>query len=388
MPGGVQIPFSAEDLSARARRITGIDIDDRDALEPLRIMLRSLNEESELHAAGAQALEERFVRILSNRLRMRRDFERHPEIAEQKIEAPVFLFGMARTGSTKTQKLFAASGDFNWLPYWKTVYPALLSGSRSESPQPRIDATEEFARWFDAASPDVRYAHPFETHEPEEDSAILEHSLRTPVCLGWSPYKSYLTWLVTQDMTAQFVYLRDSLKYLQWQGLAEPGRRWFLKSPLYTGLEAEVLKVFPDACLVMTHRHPSVTTPSGLRLLELFYKPYTRSRVDVDFYLAGQAAAAEAHLANRARMPELKLLDVDFRELVKSEDSVIQRIYEFCGIPLTDASRARMLKWSKENPQHKRGRHIYSLADFGLTEERIAAAFPGYAAFLRKTFGP
>jgi Sulfotransferase family len=386
MSAGVQLASSVEELAAKARKITAIDILDEDAFEPLTVLHRAMNQESGLHAQGARALETRLLRVLCNRLRMQRDYKLHPEIAGQKIVAPIVVCGAGRTGSTKTQKLLAASGDFNWLPFWQALNPSLLTGSRAESPQPRIDDTERFARWFDAATPEVKYAHAFETHEPEEESPLIEHSLRSPVWFGWSPIASYLGWLATQDMSAQFVYLRDALKYLQWQGLADPARRWVLKSPMYTGMEPALQGVFPDACLLMTHRHPIVTVPSGIRLVQLFYKPYTDSIIDADMFTTGQAMAFAAHMRNRALMPDWHLLDIDFNEMVGVLDPVIDKIYKFCDAPLTAASRDRMLKWNRDNPPHHKGKHVYALSDYHLTEQKIDDLFSAYIQFLKSRF--
>jgi hypothetical protein len=381
---GVPIALSAEELLAVARRDTGIDLIDAEILEPLSVLLHSLNRESNLHAAGAQAMREKIVRNLSNRLRMRRDFQRHPEIADQKIHAPVFVCGMARTGSTKTQKLLAASGDFNWLPYWKAFNPSLLTGLRTESPQARIDDCEAFARWFDAASPETKSGHPFMTHEPEEESFILEHSLKSPVLMGWAPMPTYLQWLTTRDMSAQFDLLRDMLKYLQWQGLADPNCRWILKSPLYSGLEPLLLGSFPDACLLMTHRTPVETIPSGLRLMECFYKPFTNSAPDPQFYVAGMVAASRQHLANRAAMKPGSFLDVKFSDISRNTAGVLDRIYAYSGIPLNPASRRRMLAWNDDNPQHRFGKHVYSLEDYGLSRTDIETRFSEYIEFINR----
>ncbi|MET0985967.1 MAG: sulfotransferase [Steroidobacteraceae bacterium] len=382
MPTQYATVAAPEALLAEARSRTGIDIVDHDALLPLSMLVRSLNSESQLHPAGAVGMQARLVRILSNRLRMQRDFAAHPEIASEKIQEPVFICGMARTGSTKTQKLLAASGDFNWLPYWKVMNPSLFTGDRSESPQPRIDDIEAFARWFDAASPETAAGHAFETHEPEEESFIFEHSLRSATFLGWAPLNGYLEWLFTQDLTAQFIYLRDTLKYLQWQGLATGAKRWVLKCPLYSGLEPLLLKVFPDAHLVMTHRHPLVTMPSALRLLECFHAPYTATRPDPEYFINGQVGAINAHLQIREALPKGTFLDVAFHELVDDVGAVAQRIYDFSGLTLSPDSRQRLVKWNDDNPQHKRGKHSYSLATYGLTEQKIAELFAGYIAFL------
>jgi Sulfotransferase family len=384
---GVKLALSAEQMLAAARQSTGVDIVDTAALPGLTVLLSSLNTESELHASGAKGMQNKLLRILCNRLRMQRDVAKHPEIAQQKISAPIFVMGMSRTGSTKTQKVLAASGDFNWLTYWKALNPSLRTGSRSESPQARIDDTDEFARWFDAASPETKAGHGFETHEPEEESFILDQSLQSPVFLGWAPIAGYLNWLMQQDMTAQFLYLRDTLKYLQWQGLADQKRRWILKSPLYSGMEPLLLKVFPDACLLMTHRSPVTTMPSGLRLLECFYKPFTNAKPDVNSYVSGQAIAIRQHLVNRAAMKPGAILDINFRDITFSTGAVIDKIYAFSKVALTPQSRQRMLDWNESNPQHKHGKHEYALKDYGLTEQGIREQYAEYIAFLKQKFG-
>lgn len=45
-------------------------------------------------------------------------------------------------------------------------------------------------------------------------------------------------------------------------------------------------------------------------------------------------------------------------------------------------SRARMMEWNASNPKDKHGRHRYSLAEYGYTEQRIHEVFAGYIDFL------
>jgi hypothetical protein len=46
----------------------------------------------------------------------------------------------------------------------------------------------------------------------------------------------------------------------------------------------------------------------------------------------------------------------------------------------SDATVEALLTWESENPQHKHGRHEYSMADFGLTDAEISEAFTTYLA--------
>jgi hypothetical protein len=380
-----QLP-NAEELMAQARKVTGIDKVDHEAIEPLTVLLRSLNEESQLHEMGRDAYHKKLVRILANRLRMQRDIEAHPEILEEKIETPIFLHGMPRTGSTKAQKLLSMSGDFNWLPWWMSFNPALFTGCRDESPQPRINETLEFEHFFDSASPEMKTGHHFLAMEPEEESFLLEHCLLTPIFLGWTVVNGYLAWLTTQGLTQQFRFLRDAMKYLQWQGLASPSKRWLLKCPLYYGMEHELLDVFPDACLVMTHRHPRSTIASGMRLLELFFIPFTHTGPDVTSQVIGAAHGIERHLTNRKELPDMNIIDIDYREIVHSPEYAIKRIYEFCKVELSPESQRRMLDWNNSNPKDKHGSHVYSLEQFGLSEQRVQNLFADYIKFLEQRF--
>lgn len=376
------LPQTAEQIMETARRESGIDIDDSAILPAVSRLVESINIDGQPLEEGAAMLQSRITRVLKNRLRMARDYAAHPEIDEQKIDRPIFICGMARTGSTKTQKLLASSGDFNYLTLWKAFNPSLISGDRSESPQARIDDTEAYVQWYHERTPESKAGHIFETHGTEEESFILELSMTTPCWFGWTRVDSYLEWLPSVGMKDQFDILLKTLKYLQWQGLADPGKRWLLKSPLYSGLEPLLLDTFPDACLLMTHRSPVDTVPSGLRLLECFYKPFTVRQPDTDVYVQGVKGAVEAHLDWRATQPASRFLDVPFSQLVRAPERTLRAMYAYAEEPLSEASLKRMLDWDTSNPQNKHGRHEYTLEQFGLTKERIGADFAGYIAFI------
>ena len=378
MNKGFQLSLTVEQLLAKARAITGVDIIDDDAVEPLTAMVKSINEESSLHAPGAVAMEQRLLRLLCNRLRMQRDFAAHPEIAEQKIVAPIVICGMGRTGSTKLQKLLAASGDFNWLPYWQVHNPSLISGSRDESPQWRIDDADTWCKWFDEVSPETRYGHAQETFEPEEESYMLEQSLRTACFIGWSEIPGYVQWLFAHDIAAQFHYLKQLMQYLQWQGVQSKEKRWLLKCPLYFGLEPLLLSVFPDTCLVMTHRDPKETMPSSVRLLECFHMPFTNSGVDAKALLAGFSGQINQHLHVRTSNPDICYLDLPFKQIITDVPAVMRKVYAHCGVELRESSLQKIVDWNTANPMNKSGVHKYSLADYGFTEAMIDDAFSGY----------
>lgn len=383
----ITLSSTPENLLAEARNTTGIDLVDQYAAEPLHVLCDSINSESQLFESGAKDLKSFLLRLLNNRLRMLRDFSAHPEIEKQQIKAPIFICGSTRTGSTKTQRLLASSGDFNWLAFWQSLNPSLITGDRSESPEARIEDADNYVRWFNDASPNAKLVHEIRTHEPEEESFILVHSLMTPVFTGMVEVPSYIQWLLRQDLSAQFHFLKDTLKYLQWQGYADPSKRWVLKSPFYASLEPLLLKVFPDAQLIMTHRHPLETIPSTCSLFKSYRTPYSDASIDSSAVVEGAAIPMSNHLEIRSSMPDIQFLDIAYSEVTHSAERVIEEVYRFIGMELSEDAKQRMLDWEKNHPIHQKGKHKYSLEDFGLTEDEINEQFAGYIELLKRLFG-
>jgi hypothetical protein len=376
------IELSVDQLMARAREVAGVAIGDDEIVEPLTILHRAYGEEAQLDREGAKAMTRSLVRLLANRLRMKRDFLAHPEIADQPIKGPLVVMGVARSGTTKLQKVLAASGDFNFLPFWMNFSWASRTGRPNEPLDARIAEADAHCRWYDARSPETKLGHAFEAMEPEEEAVLSEGCFVTPTFLGYADIPSYAQWLGTQPPSIWFGFLRDSLKYLQWQGLASGDRPWLLKSPNYNGMELEILKVFPDARLIMAHRSPLKTLTSMCKLIQCFRVAYSRLEPDLQLIVEHNYHNMDAHIANRAANPGLPHLDVRFEDIVGNLSGVIERIYADADLPLSEASLDRMLEWDRDNSMHKHGEFKYSLEQLGLDERVIRERMAGYFGFL------
>lgn len=386
MTQGAQLPLSAEQMLTKAQHLTNIDIEDSDALIPLTRLIDSFNTESNLHEAGALAVQNRLLRSLCNRLRMLRDFREHPEIHEQTIKQPIFVAGFLRTGSTKVQRLFSASEDFNFLTLWKTLNMASYSGEPNEDVNQRISDAEQYVDEFFTATPKAAAVHDQAADIAEEESYIFCQQLR---CGGYQSYAnvpSYLNWLATEDMASTYQYLRDALKYLQWQGLADPNKRWFLKSPFHWGQEEHIKALFPDASLIYTHRPPVEFIPSMCSLMSTYMEWHTdATAVDGTPIMAGFAYNTDRHLAFR-KTAALPILDLNYRDATNNVEDVIECVYTFLNEPLDKESRARMLAWNQANPINKHGSHQYTPEDFGLSKLMIEEQSSQYMKFYNQEF--
>ncbi|MET0984005.1 MAG: sulfotransferase [Steroidobacteraceae bacterium] len=375
------MPFAVDALMARARDLSAIDMEDEQAREPLSVLVESLNSESRLSVSGFAAMEARLLRILINRLRMERDYRAHPEIEAQRVREPVFVYGLPRSGTTKLQKVLSATGDFTALPLWMAHNTSLVSGDRHENPEPRIRAADEYVRWIDRTSPSVRHVHAFDTHEPEEANPILEQGFRSAYLPAFVQVPGYITWFIAQPPHLALQYLKRVLKYLQWQFDIDERRPWVLKNPTFLGMEPVVKQVFPDARLLMTHRHPTAIIPSSASLGVHFHKLY--SDVDVTqsagtMMLEGQAAAMSQHLRNRTEAVGGDIIDVGYKELTEASMDAIARIYRHWGMAFTDTARKHLAEWEAIDRARRTGTHRYQAADYGLSDAMILQRFEEY----------
>jgi Sulfotransferase family len=376
-----QIRKSAAELMAQARKITDVDIVDSEIEEPLQRLLQSLNTEAELNERGAAAMEECVLRLLANRLRMKRDFDRHPEITEQQIVCPLILTGAGRTGSTKLHKMLAASGDFKYLPFWQGYSLGLRSGKRDEDSAARIHDADEHTRWFDTHAPKAKLIHAYETFEPEEETLLLEHALCGMYMMAYVFIPGYVMWSV-QHMRAHYEYMKMCLQYLQWQFCDGDSRRWVLKCPIHFGNEPMLTQVFPDAAFVATHRNPAHTLSSISSLMEHYtcaYSDAQRKPVYGAMMVEGLAARAQNFVASREANPHLHTIDLAYPDVADNTDRVVEDIYRHAGLPLTARARENILAWEANNRLHKLGAHEHSLVEYSITPEMMEGKFDAYA---------
>lgn len=378
------LSLTPEQFMARSREIAGIELIDDEVIEPLTVLVRALNTEARLDAEGARAYEAKFLRLLVNRLRMKRDFLAHPEIAEQEIAGPLVIMGVARSGTTKLQKVLAASGDFNFLTFWQNFNWGSVTGVPNEPLEARIAEADAFCRWYDERSPETKLGHRFEALEPEEEGPLSEGCFVAPSFIGYAEMPSYAAWMGARPRGIFFRFLRQVLQYLQWQGLATPGRPWLLKSPNYNGHEPTIREVFPEARFVVAHRSPLETMASMCKLLRCFRQAYGSPEVDNALIVEGNYRGMDAHLANRAAHPDLPILDLRFQDIVGDLPAAIERVYAHAGLALSDTARERMLAWNAANRMHKLGEFRYSLADAGLDEGTIRERMAPYFALLER----
>ncbi|MBW2363376.1 MAG: sulfotransferase [Deltaproteobacteria bacterium] len=377
--------FDEAVLIADARRETGLsEFGDDRFRTPLRVLLASLAE-APLNAVGTSVLSTSIGRSLTRRLLAEDCFARHPEIADERIDRPLVVVGMMRSGTTLLQRLLASDPRSYSALGWELGEPTPRPETNWNAPDPRIADAEVRSRQMREFAPGLHAIHPTDALEADEEIVFLADAFLSHVPEASCHVPAYRSWLDGQDFTPAYQYLRRMLQLLQWQKRqrGERRERWVLKTPAHLGYLDTLFSVFPDAHVIQMHRSPLETIPSGASLNSTLWRLCAD---DVDpkqvgrQWLERMAWATRRGLAVRDRMPAAaeRFTDVWYRAAASEPLAQVERIYSAIGAELIPEARGAMERWLRADRRNEKPKHRYSAEQFGLSETTICAAFTDY----------
>jgi hypothetical protein len=374
------LPLDAEGLMARARKATGLDdFGDPGFREGLDRIVASLEREAHLTALGRTVARSDLGRLLENRLRVADVWKRHPEIASEKVDAPVFIVGAPRTGTSILHELLAQDPALRVPATWEVMYPWPPPETATHESDPRIAEVEKHFSGVDRLLPDFKKMHPMGARLPQECAVLTAHDFATMVWHTQFDVPSYQAWVETMDHRSLYEGHRRQLQYLQWRC---PGSPWALKSPQHLWMLEALLEVYPDARIVQTHRDP-LKIVASLTSLVCTLRSMTSDRIDPGAVGADWSRRLAAGLEHTMRVrergvPAGQVYDLRFQDFMRDEITAVRGIYAHFGMTLSPEAESRMRAFLAQNTQDRHGRHRYRLSDAGLDE---ASERPRFAAY-------
>jgi hypothetical protein len=191
---------------------------------------------------------------------------------------------------------------------------------------------------------------------------------------------SYRDWYLTHDQTGAYRYLRFMLQVLQW---LRGGKRWVLKTPQHIEQIGPLLRVFPDAKVIQTHRDPVRVTASFCTMYAYAQRLHTGA---VDTARIGRYWAdriermLNASVDDRYLIPDGQVFDVRFHEFMADDVAMVERACLFAEQPLTDPARVAIRNHMEANPRGRHGTVRYRLEHFGIDPAERRKALRRYQA--------
>ncbi len=375
-----QQQWVADELIAAAMQGTGLDDFGGDSYrEGLDIFLADIaNNAVPEHAA--KRLRDALLMSLGNRLKVTDFLKQRPELLQRPVEKPVFVFGVPRTGTTLLSNLLAADPARRSPLTWEIDDPVPPATAATLHTDPRAVARLKIERELLEAAPEMGKYYRSSAIYPNECVFFMAHDFKTLMWESRGKLPNYRDWLLHDaDMTSAYEYHRRFLQVLQ----ADAPGVWNLKMPSHALWLDTLLKIYPDARLVWTHRDPLTATGSFCSLISLAHQGFIGGP-DKAWLAENCPYQAQLHADRimdfRDRSGEHRVIDVHYAELMREPIATMRKLYAQLGDEFTAAAQGGMQGWIDDNPQNKFGKHEYKLAEFGLTAADIERRFERYLA--------
>ena len=382
-----QVALDSASLHAEATEKTGLsDFGADHYREGMDVFLRALEAEADLTLLGRMTARAYVVKLLASRLRIEAAIAHTPALLERPLERPVIIVGLPRTGTSHLHNLLSVHPDLRFLPYWEACEPIPVPGdvARSGAPDPRIARVQATLDQGTALIPHQQAMHELDAHTPHEEIGFFEMDFACPIFSNRFQVPTYRAWYRKADLTPSYGYVRRVLQVVS--GLRDGGKRWVLKSPMHLEQIGPLMKVHPNARVVLTFRDPArvilslaTMTAYGRRVVQRTIDPVRIGQeVATMIQQRFDAAVRDVHL-----IPASQRRDVHFESYMKDPMTVVREVLDFAGLDASEATMGRMRAYQDRNPRGKFGRVIYRYEDVGLDPEVLRQASRVY----REKFG-
>ncbi|EMD83079.1 sulfotransferase family protein [Pacificimonas flava] len=363
--------------ASRAARLD--DFGDDGFLPGLDRLCRAQAEEAGLTALGRVVVHGGLVRALTQRLLAVEWWKRHPDILDYPLPRPIIVLGGMRSGTTRLQRLLAADPRLQATRAFEAMTPAPPLSHRRGRPDPRRLQTRGLLFGLDRLNPAFRRIHPVRVNDADEELPMLELSICGAQIEAQRPVPAFRDWSERTPQDHAYRFLRPLIQLQGWLRGSDPARPWILKTPQYSQDLAALLGVFPDARIVAIHRDPAAMTASAASLAWNMMAPLS------DTVTKGWCGAEWLHkthfrertaAAVRAAHPHVPAIDTHFAAMNADPIGEMRRIYGFLDLSFTEETEARMQRYLAAAARAgDHGRHRYTLGEFGLSEDDVAARF-------------
>lgn len=344
-----------------------------------RRTVTAIDHEADLHVLGRVLTRGETLRALATWLRLQRMWTERPEVLAEPVDAPLFVLGPPRSGTTILHELLALDPQLRAPLAWEALYP--LPGTPAERRRELAECEQEL--WADI-HPEFMTMHELASNLPCECHHLITYDFASPYWSMQHDSASFMKWQLEHLDTIGRGYRLHRRMLQTIQHGAEP-RRWLLKSPYHLSMMPALFAEYPDALVIHTHRDPCKFVPSLVSILAALR--FMRSDC-VDITTLGPAMESGYQMILRkviaqredGSIPNDRIVDSHFVDLMADPVGTPRRIYDQFQLGWPDGHDETIRVYLEAKPKAKHGEHVYTFGAGGLDEASVRATFAEYVA--------
>lgn len=304
---------------------------------------------------------------LMNSWHARRESRLYAEKIEETSlpEAPVFILGHWRSGTTHLHNLLAQDDiHFAYANTYQVINPLTFLTTEEAN-------TRRFARLLPAKRPMDNMPLRFDSPQEDEFAPLLMSLLSPYLSVSFPRREGYYDrYLTFHDVSSEergiwkdaFLHFLKKLTY-------KYGRTLLLKSPSHTARIALLRELFPDAKFIHIHRHPAEVFQSTRHFHDTatwhtYLQVPDRTRTD-ERILTRYRTLYDAFLEDRSQLPSDRFAEIAYSDLEKEPIAVIASLYEHLDLGDFSLSRPKIVTYLDSLKDYRKN-HFGPLDDASL----------------------
>lgn len=317
----------------------------------------------------------------------------YPAYRKQEVRQPIFIIGNPRSGTTFLHRMMDKDKQhFTSFAAWELIFAPSICQRKL------IWGIGAIIRWLGAPVKKVishfnnslsfeKNAHKIKLDEAEEDGHLMVHC--------WASEDLWPIYPIKEEVFPYFFFDRDIpyekrqkimafYKNMVQRHLYAHGGECILlsKNPSHTAKLASLMETFPDARFIDLARNPFESMPSMLNYMSAGWKvfcdplepyPHKDEFFEVmNFYYLYPVEFFQQY-------PDACNF-IKYDELVSSPDEIIEDLYDWLDLEITD-SFSEVIDQETEKARQFKSRHNYSIEEMGLSEAQIFENFTDVFAY-------
>ena len=307
-------------------------------------------------------------------------------------EPPLFVLGLARTGTTHLHNLLARDPALGCVDMFQALAPTfslaggdwlrrIMARRMGERQRPMDNMTvtmmapseEEVA----LANSSPRSAVHQLSFPKLSRELLAKHSL-----MGWAPPGGESPAPLSEREAGRWRH--EYLRIVHKATIRANGRRLVLKSPVNLSRVDHLLRLFPNAKFIHITRNPYVVYASLGNMLRAVLPMCQLDDCDMDEQLDAMAEysrlACEKYQADRSRIPAGNLAELRFEDLERDPLGELERLYANLGLPGWARAEPAVREYLGSLAPYRKNTHRYdqALLDKARDQWRFAVEGWGY----------
>jgi hypothetical protein len=308
-----------------------------------------------------------------------------PQLRKTAVNAPVFIIGHPRSGTTFLHRLLTQTDDFVVFKAWEMIFPSLL-GRVLIGPiiaiLTRLGLDEIYPK---------KVGHELRLNSIEEEEVLFLQNLDTQFVTlvstrGLDP-GGFSNLVFNDEQPHQLASVEAFKTHLQRQVFLKGKKKRIVAKPNYSVMRIKtLLKVFPDAKFIYIARSPLESIPSHLSLhhaiidhvwgvnhfSDQVMSDYVQRRLayNMDFYHYYET------LKKSNCFSAGQLLEVPYSNLKENLWETLQTVFAFANITPSKQLVETLIAQDKQQKSYVPSHKNKTLADFGLSEVDIKNKLP------------